>query len=562
MKELYIDLMEKSLSAYSNGHILRYFNDVKKNGLTEHGFPRLTANIGILIAHKRRADLLYIFLEMMEFCCKSIPKVLAANDFSVREIVCCIIELEENEAVDPKHTCRWREYLSKIEPTSCYNKFALDPSDDVRNWALFTGVSEYFRLSAGIGGDIDFIELQIASQLKFFDENGMYMDNKGSDVHHPILYDIMTRALFTMLLGRGYRGRYYEEIDAILKKAGLLTLSMQSSNGELAFGGRSNQFLHNEPVMATVYEYEANRYAREGDLALAAEFKARTQRAIEVTKRWLSRSTLSHIKNRFPVASKYGCEGYAYFDKYMITVASNLYAAYLICDEAIPTGALCDRKPVFFKTSEHFHKVFVKCGGYSLEFDTNADPHYDASGLGRVHRDGATSAVCLACPCPAEPSYTVDIVKPVALSICSAVWDGDRWELLANKGNRYELLDGAVTDKTATAHFVCHFYNGENIEEYYEVSEEGVFIAVKGEGRIGYVLPAFCFDGMRYPEVSIDDGSLSVKSKGWICRYTFDGELEDLQMTAANRNGHYGAFLVSGRDALNIHISIFNGKHL
>ena len=57
MKEKYIALMEKVLSAYSDEHIQRYLNDVKENGLTEHGFPRLTANIGILIAHGRRKDL-------------------------------------------------------------------------------------------------------------------------------------------------------------------------------------------------------------------------------------------------------------------------------------------------------------------------------------------------------------------------------------------------------------------------------------------------------------------------------------------------------------------------
>lgn len=81
MKEKYIELIEKALSAYSDEHILRYFNDVKEKGLTEHGFPRLTANIGILIAYGRRWDLLPIFLEMMEFCCKTIPHVKAANDF-------------------------------------------------------------------------------------------------------------------------------------------------------------------------------------------------------------------------------------------------------------------------------------------------------------------------------------------------------------------------------------------------------------------------------------------------------------------------------------------------
>ena len=80
MDKRYLDLMEKALSAYTDEHILHYFNETKKSGLTEHGFPRLTANIGILVANGRREDLLPIFQEMMEFCCKNIPTVKAAND--------------------------------------------------------------------------------------------------------------------------------------------------------------------------------------------------------------------------------------------------------------------------------------------------------------------------------------------------------------------------------------------------------------------------------------------------------------------------------------------------
>ena len=58
MKKQYFDLMEQVLSAYTDEHIVRYFEDVKNNGLREHGFARLTSNIGILIAHGRRRDLL------------------------------------------------------------------------------------------------------------------------------------------------------------------------------------------------------------------------------------------------------------------------------------------------------------------------------------------------------------------------------------------------------------------------------------------------------------------------------------------------------------------------
>lgn len=90
MKERYLSLMERTLSAYTDEHIDSYLADVKANGLTEHGFARLTSNIGILISHGRRCDLLPRFICMMDLCCETIPHVKAANDFSVREIICCL----------------------------------------------------------------------------------------------------------------------------------------------------------------------------------------------------------------------------------------------------------------------------------------------------------------------------------------------------------------------------------------------------------------------------------------------------------------------------------------
>ena len=115
MKERYIELMEKTLTAYTDEHIREYFARVKTEGLTEHGFPRLTVNIGILIAHGRRRDLLPLFLEMMDFCCATIPRVKAANDFSVREVVCCIMEMERTGVVSAADIARWKADLATIE---------------------------------------------------------------------------------------------------------------------------------------------------------------------------------------------------------------------------------------------------------------------------------------------------------------------------------------------------------------------------------------------------------------------------------------------------------------
>lgn len=556
MKDRYIDLMEKALSAYSNEHIQRYFEDVQTNGLTEHGFPRLTSNIGILIAHGRRNDLLPIFLEMMEFCCKMIPNVKAANDFSVREIVCCLLEIEQSGILSKAETERWRGYLATIKPTRCYNKFAKTLTDNVRNWALFTTVSEYFRLNAGIGGSMEFIELQLGQQLQWMDENGMYRDNGKEDVHNPFVYDLVPRGLFAVLLNRGYRGKYYREIDEHIKKAALLMLRMQSPNGELPFGGRSNQFLHNEPWMVTVFEYEAKRYAREGNFALAATFKAASARALAVTEHWLSKNPIRHIKNRFPTETKYGCEGYAYFDKYMITVASFLYAAYLICDDSIAYEPTADLEPQVAVPSKHFHKVFLKSGGYGLEFDLDADPRHDANGLGRIHLAGAPSAICLSCPCPADPVYTVDLEPPFAFSLASAVHKPDGWHLGAEGTSRYELLETGTDRQSATATLLCHFADAQAVKERYTVSETGVTIRIESNGEIGYTLPAFLFDGEKQTEIVVEEHSLTVSYEDWSCRYTTSGRITDLQKIAANRNGHYRAFLAEGKDMLDLRVEI------
>ena len=63
MKERYIALMDRALDAYTKEHIESYYQSVLQDGLKEHGFPRLTANIGVLIAHRRRRELLPLFIK-------------------------------------------------------------------------------------------------------------------------------------------------------------------------------------------------------------------------------------------------------------------------------------------------------------------------------------------------------------------------------------------------------------------------------------------------------------------------------------------------------------------
>ena len=249
----------------------------------------------------------------------------------------------------------------------------------------------------------------------------------------------------------------------------------------------------------------------------------------------------------------------------MITVASNLHAAYMVCDDSIGIGNLPDTEPSVFETSKHFHKLFLKAGGYGLEFDLDADTHYDSNGLGRVHRAGAPATICLSVPCPENPIYTVTLDNPLALSLAPAIsvvtTNKCKWQYGSSAGVSYEILSKSERENSANAILRCHFGTADFVDSEYTVSEEGVSILSRGEGVIGFTLPAFCFDGESYTDIKTDCTTLTVEYKGWICRYSTDSKIEATDKIAANRNGYYKEFLAVGRDSLNVKIEILKKEN-
>ena len=553
MKTRYLDLMEVALSAYTLEHIHEFFAQVKANGLGDQAFPRLTANIGILLANGRRRDLYDLFLEMMDFSCKTIPLRKAANDFSVREIVLAILEVEKAKIVPPERVALWRRDLSTIERERCYTVFARKPDDKVYNWAAFTMLSEWVRAKAGISSlDMDFIDTQAASQLQWFDENGMYRDP-----NEPMVYDLVPRGLFALLLHLGYRGKYAGVIDSLLKKSALFSLKMQSVTGEIPFGGRSNQFYHNEAHLAIIMEFEANRYAKAGDMAMAGLFKYRVARALDSIAEGMAQKPVHHVKNRYPLETKFGCETYAHFNKYMITAGSFLYSAYLICDDSIPAAESDTLTRFTWQSAEHFHKLFMRHDDYCAEFELAANPHYDASGLGRLHRTGAPSELVMAGSCPATPDFKVELADPAELAFAPGVRDKDgNWIFAVNTATRYQVNSHASTPGGATADITCIFADGREVSAFYTLTGQGLHIKVKGEGDLAYMIPAFVFDGAEEVPVNVTGNTLEVCRKNWRFRCTADTGITDLKISGCNRNGRFKGFAATGSDTIELHLTI------
>ena len=559
--------MDKAFQSYTEAQISDYYERVKAGGLTEHGFPRLASNLGILICHGRHKELLPLFVNLMDLCCEQIPKVHAANDFSVREVVTCIVEVERAGILPKEKTDSWRAEIASLEPKKCYDCVAVHPTQLIGNWSLFNAVSEYARVWGGFvkaEENKDYMNLQIATQIRQTDEYGMYMDaahQPYKEYVYPILYDYVPRVLFSFLVNFGYEGEHKDAIVSALEKSADLTLKMQSVTGEIPFGGRSAQFMHNECTEAALLEFYASYYAKKGDLVKAGQFKRSARLAADNVLYWFAAAPMKHVKNRYSIESKVGCEAYAYFDKYMITAASMAYLAYLFADDEIEESETCPAIEGGFvaKTSDEFHKYFLNKGGYFVEIDTGADGHYEGSGIGRVQKYGAPPQICLSSGFASHPSFIVDGKNSTALSLCASAEIDGKWHIGAEHAHNIpEDCFWAKEDRCLA--YMEWEAEGNKVCQSVVVNEDGVVIRAEvfGEtaGKVGVETPAFVFDGVDSTKISVTENEITVEYNGYVCRYIATGKIVDLGEDICNRNGKYHRFRAVGEYLVCVKIEI------
>lgn len=186
----------------------------------------------------------------------------------------------------------------------------------------------------------------------------------------------------------------------------LLTMS---SSGECPYGGRSNQQNFNEATAALVFEYEAARYKKAGNLRIAGVFKRAARLSALSVKRWLDLRPVSFIKNEFPPDSQHGRQkSYGFYSAYSLLIASQFGIAGMIADPSIPEKPVpAEAGGYVIRLDDDFHKIFASCRGYHIEVDPRADLHYDATGLGRLHKSGVPTETALSTPIVSAPEYLV-----------------------------------------------------------------------------------------------------------------------------------------------------------
>ena len=550
-KSAYLDLMEAAVCAYPDERLVSYCAEAARDGVQEHGFPRLAANLAVLVANGRLQDKRELAKKMMDVACRDakngkMPPKSGGNEFSVKELAVALAELEKCGTFQKCVTDVWRASLKAVKAEICYNHGQIPVDVPIaKNWVVFAAASEQARICRGLGGDAGFVEKYVADQLRWFDSNGMYRDP-----HQPLVYDLVTRLQFAQILNDGYAGPSRKELERLMDLSAEPTLKMLSACGEIPYGGRSNQFLHNNTFYSALCEWYAVRFARKGDMAKASVFRRAAAESVNAVRTWLAERPVSHVKNRYPrelgkgVYSEnadVGCERYAYFDKYMITMGSWAALGWLFADETIPAAGYVPAKPDVFLSSPTFHIALMCAGEYSAEIDYDANTHYDCNGLGRLHRRGAPAELCISTPCAKKPNYRIPEPNRSSLSVRPVVAKNAGWMITQEvKTEKYALTKWKVGD----------------LDWDCRLSADGMEMELSGKGEVSMELPAFEFDGRDSTRISHDGNSVTVSYRGWVCRYRTDGRIAPSGFSAHNRNGRYKAFLATGEKRLKVWISI------
>jgi len=567
-KELYVELSEPIVRRAvpwqdRDGRIMDPYAHDDITGFPSFAAARFVGALGFLISAGRCLDLIEVCARSLEVAGSDLfhahQKPVRGADFYPKELMRGYLALRDK--VDRSTVAKWTRLLGQYDPNRNYGVvLSKRNADELHNIVTFAIAGEGCKKRYGIADNSDFIEKHLDTQRQRFTEFGMYRDPQD-----PMTYDYTARMNLSLLLFWGYDGVHRTFIDEMLRRGGLTSLLFVSPTGEAPFGGRSNQLQFNEGTLAVVCEYEANRYKALGDLRLAGAFKRMARLAVLSTRRWLEMSPLRFMKNGFPSELQHGRQSsYGLYGIYSLLIASQLGFAHLLADDSI------EEQPTPFETGGYvlhlpdaFHKVFATYRGYHLEIDTKADHHYDATGLGRVHRAFAPTELILSTPIVPDPGYLVSVdAAPRSVAIGPGWQDaGENTHWLADHSDEIETVrvDVRRENPETGVEFIVTYRGDlpgcESVTEQYTIDGDGVTITDRVSGPIRSLfvqIPLLETDGLQHAKVKTTRTGFTVEYRKFLysveCLFPSEINVFIEPFTAPNRNGIYkvGCFKAKG----------------
>lgn len=360
--------------------------------------------------------------------------------------------------VDEAQVFQWKQHLRNIEPEETYTQVERNfPVSHTRNWTTYAMHGEMMRYKDHLSESTAFVDKYLPAQLKRFTSEGLYRDP-----NLPAAYDLAARDQLNGLLEAGYNGPHAGLLNKLLRRGAKTMLLMQSSTGEVSFGGRSNQLIWNELTFSHICEREADMYEEMGDTMWAGIFKRAAHKAFQSIKRWIDDpETFRLFKNTFPIENREGWEFYAFYSTYSLYAAQIAASCYEGGNEMIEEApAPCDIGG-YVASIPSFYRIYAtagyEVGNYHLGFDTNAQMGHDATGLVRLHKPSIPSELALSVGIPTKtldiPWYFFSarskIPSPLYPVAIGPMWCDEHgtWHRLANYGRRSHEIFHSINEK-------------------------------------------------------------------------------------------------------------------
>ncbi|MBE6911766.1 MAG: hypothetical protein E7473_04490 [Ruminococcaceae bacterium] len=555
-KKDYLDLMERVFDSYGVELLEKTLS--LPDEIYHFTAFRTSVMIAYLIESGRRPELLSLWEKVTEKCVRALRNTPNSayrkngyNDLTLEEL--CISFMLMKEYVKPE----WLDALKRATPETHYSFLTKDKTNNMMVYGL---VGMYLRHKLTGEPYEEHFDMIMPWVLERLDENGMYDDDD-----HALLYDITTRVRFEQLLWFGYDGKWAKQIDEKLRLSGEMTLKMQSAAFQIPYGGRSNQFLHNEALQTSLCEYEANRWKKLGDAEKAGRFKRAAHLSFLTIGRYLELpGREKHIRNKFSKDCLFGIDHYGTFPRYMNVLSTFIACGYMAADDTIEERMCPAEKGGYvIQTSERFGKVFASAAGQSVEYAILADPSHEASGLGRYHKSGAPAELGLSMPFTEKHSYLLsrNSIPLEVLGSNPVVGEFEKY-VTDNVSSRFLAISPGYVDKNGEKHLFCESETPFNVKVLEESSErvsfsvewksgkeeisldaDGLHLSCKlCEGACGkafWAVPLLSFNGSEKTEFEVCGNSISANLDGFKNVVSSSAGIVLSDEECGNRNGIY-----------------------
>ena len=420
--------------------------------------------------------------------------------------------------VPPARYEQWENDVRRFEPRRTYRK---EPGS--MNWNIVSASGEALFFKLGLRPDTDYPETSILAQGRHFTSpSGLYVEG-------PMAYDLFPRLFLCDLLASGYQGESRANLEEMMRRGAIASLFMQSPWGELPAGGRSAHHQWNEAQQCAVFEIYAARALREQDPWLAGVYKRAAHLALRSMQRWVRPSgELQIVKNWVDPEKTHAYEGYSTHSQYNLLPMSmlSLAAFYSGDTEAVKEApAPADVGGYVFEVPE-LHKIFANAGGAYVEIDKNADPHYDATGLIRVHFPEISPQLGPSDSVLSAPAYRVPGGKrpPAATGVGVAWQDAEgSWHSLGELG--HGLIQKTTLSKVSeepgevrfTVTYEGSFFGATAVVENYRITParvEATATVTGYSGPLRYLWPVLADDGRTQSRIHVGGHTVSVAQDG------------------------------------------------